>query len=307
MCSVDFDKLSWVMIALALAMMGAVHLERFTFTEVHMGGEFRLTFYANDAAKAERAAKGAYGRIAELEQIMSDYRPNSEVRGLVFGGSQPVSRELFEVLAMAQEISVRTDGAFDVTAGPVVKLWRNARATGRLPGAIELAQARSLVGWQNVKLDAKYRSVTISRDGVLIDLGGIAKGYACDEAVRILGSYGVKSAIVQAGGDIVVGDAPPGADGWPVRIPGEEESRVLANCAVSTSGDTEQFIEVDGVRYSHIVDPRTGFGVTNRVMATVIADRGLVSDPLATAFCVMGRAGVSTAWDFGVSLVMSAE
>lgn len=295
------------MIALALAIMGTVQMERFTFTEVHMGGEFRLSFYAVDSSRAERAAKGAFARVAELEQSMSDYRASSEVRGLKFGPGKSVSNELFEVLTMAHVISEKTNGAFDVTAGPVVKLWRTARATGRLPGEIELAQAREKVDWRAVRLVPKFREVTILKSGVMIDLGGIAKGYACDEAMRVLASYGVSSAIAQAGGDIVVGDAPPGTSGWPVRISGESEARLLANCAVSTSGDTEQFIEVNGVRYSHIVDPRTGLGVTNRVMATVIADRGLVSDPLATAFCVMGRSGVMVAREMGVSVVLSAE
>lgn len=266
---------------------------KFTYTEIHMGGEFRLTFYAPSQTQADQIAKAAYAEIERLEQIMSDYRQASEIRQLKSNVKTKVSDPLFEVISAAQQISTQTDGAFDITAGPAVKLWRNARNTGRLPGPIEIKQALKFVDYRQITLDITDQSITVSKPGFAIDLGGIAKGYACDAALTVLKKNQITQAIVQAGGDITISDPPPDQEGWQVQIPGEPTPRPYSNCAISTSGDTEQFIELNGVRYSHIVDPRTGIGVTNRVIATVIADRGLTSDPLATALCVQGKGGIT--------------
>ncbi|MFM9872899.1 MAG: FAD:protein FMN transferase [Fimbriimonadaceae bacterium] len=266
---------------------------KFTYTEIHMGGELRLTFYASDQSQADQAAKAAYVEIERLEQIMSDYRPSSEIRQLKPNVKTKISDPLFEIITIAQKISAETDGAFDITAGPAVKLWRNARATGRLPGPIEVKQALKFVDYRQITLDPTDQTITVSKPGFAIDLGGIAKGYACDAAIRILKENQISQAIVQAGGDIAISNPPPNQEGWQVQIPGEPSPRAFQNCAISTSGDTEQFIEFNGNRYSHIVDPRTGIGVTNRVMATVIAKRGAFSDPLATAHCVQGIGGIT--------------
>ncbi len=266
---------------------------KFTYTEIHMGGEFRLTFYSPSQSQADAAAKAAYAEIERLEQIMSDYRPSSEVRQLKPNTKTKISDSLFEVISTAQLISEQTSGAFDITAGPAVKLWRNARSTGRLPGPIEVRQALKFVDYRQIHLDPVDKTITINKPGFAIDLGGIAKGYACDIALKTLGQNQIKQAIVQAGGDITIADPPPDQFGWQVQIPGEPKPRFFQNCAISTSGDTEQFIEVNGTRYSHIVDPTTGVGLTNRVMSTVIADRGLISDPLATALCVQGKGGIT--------------
>lgn len=292
---------------LTISLMNHPMLNRYAFTEIHMGGEVRITIYAESQAQADRAASAAYKRFAELEQIMSDYRPSSEVRQIKPLVPTKVSKDLFTVIEQAQEISRRTEGAFDITAGPVVQLWRNARKTGQMPGPIETRIALNSVGYQNLLLNPATRDITIQAKGVAIDLGGIAKGYAADEAIKTLKNNGVKSALVQAGGDIVIGEAPPNQSGWSVQIPGQLGFTSLANCAVSTSGDAEQFVVINGIRYSHIVDPRTGIGLTNQFTATVIADRGLLSDPLATAFCVMGQSGVHVAKDFEVQLIISTE
>lgn len=281
--------------AVLTALLGSQNqaIQKFAFTEIHMGVEFRLAFYATDREQAEQAAAAAYARVEQLEQEMSDYRPSSEIRQIKPLQQTSVSKDLWIVLEQAQQVSEQTGGAFDVTAGPAVKLWRNARQTGRMPGPIELRQAVSHVGYRFLKLDPVNQSVTILKEGIGIDLGGIAKGYACDAALECLARAGFGRAIVQSGGDIAAGAAPPGSEGWPIQIPGESAPRALAQCAVSTSGDSEQYVEIGGIRYSHIVDPRTGMGVTNRVTATVIADKGLQSDPLATAYCVMGKGGVT--------------
>jgi thiamine biosynthesis lipoprotein len=138
-----------------------------------------------------------------------------------------------------------------------------------------------------------------------LDLGGIAKGYACDEAIRVLKKYGIGSAMVEMGGDIVVSGPPPGADGWMIDVPNADVTwrrRTLCNAAVSSSGDTEQYIEIDGRRYSHIVDPRTGVGLTDRIGVTVIARDGITSDGLSTAISVLGLTeGQSLAKTYGVT------
>jgi thiamine biosynthesis lipoprotein len=126
---------------------------------------------------------------------------------------------------------------------------------------------------------------------MLLDVGGIAKGYAADEALRVLRGRGLNRALVAASGDLAIGDAPEGETGWRIGVePTDGVSRqlTLVNTAVSTSGDTEQFVEIDGKRYSHIVDPKTGMGLTNRIGVTVVAPKGIVSDSVATAVCVMG-------------------
>jgi thiamine biosynthesis lipoprotein len=256
-----------------------------------MGVRVNLAYYAPSQAAAEAAARSAFARFAELEQIMSDYRPDSEVMRLCDQAGRrpvPVSRDLFRVLERAREIAERSNGAFDVTCGPLVRLWRQSRASGSLPTPEEIAGARTRVGWQSVRLH-RNRTVEIDTAGVRIDLGGIAKGYACDEALKTLRGKGVDRALVQAGGDLAASGPPPGKRGWTIALGGSGQTADVVHAAVSTSGDTEQFVEVGGVRYSHIVDPRTGLGLTNRIQATVIARNGLTSDPLATAVCVLGR------------------
>jgi thiamine biosynthesis lipoprotein len=204
-----------------------------------------------------------------------------------------VSPDLFHVLRRAQDVARDSGGAFDVTVGPLIALWRKARKTAVLPDPAELKRARRLVGWQKLRLDEGSRTVRLTVRGMKLDLGGIAKGYAADEAQRVLEQHGITRALVQLGGDIVVSGPPPGMDGWTIRVPNAGNDRGAADLrfadrAVSTSGDTEQFAVVGGRRYSHVVDPRTGVALTNRVQVTLTAPDGLTSDPLSTALCVLG-------------------
>jgi thiamine biosynthesis lipoprotein len=206
-----------------------------------------------------------------------------------------VSRDLFRVLARAQEIAQQTNGAFDVTVSPVVRLWRRARRREELPDAAELTSARELVSYKYLRLDPKARTVQLLKRGMLLDLGGIAKGYAADDALAVLKRYGIASALVAAGGDIAVGAPPPGEAGWSVGIapldsPTQPPTRFLAlqRAGVSTSGDAEQFVEIAGQRYSHIIDPRTGLALTGHSSVTIVAPDATTSDALATAFSVLG-------------------
>lgn len=272
-------------------------LTRFSYTQYHMGVDARLVVYAPDQSTAEDACAAAFARIAALDSIMSDYRRDSELNRLsarAGGPPVPVSSELFEVLKRAQDVARKSDGAFDITAGPLIFLWRQARKTATLPDPAEVKRARQLVGWQKLRLNEKRRTAQLSVRGMKLDLGGIAKGYAADHAQRVLKRHGITRALVQLGGDIVVSSPPPGAEGWTIRVPnaGSDQGPAdlhFANRAISTSGDTEQFAVIGGRRYSHVVDPRSGQALTNRVQVTLTTRDGLTSDPLSTALTVLGK------------------
>jgi thiamine biosynthesis lipoprotein len=244
-----------------------------------MGTLVRITIYSKDAS----AMRAAFSRIAELDQKLSDYKPDSELNRLCRTHDQAVhvSEDLFRVLEASEKLSALTDGAFDVTIGPVTHLWR----LGKSPDSATMAR----VGWRNLRLDKKRRTVELRLAGMQLDLGAIAKGYAADEALKTLRKLGVKRALIAVSGDIVAGDAPLGTKGWRVGLEPAGGEVPLRNAAVSTSGDTEQFREIGGVRYSHIIDPKTGLGLRSAIAVTVVARRGLDADPIATAVSVMGE------------------
>lgn len=289
----------WVIAVCLLGQTGpAGDVERYEFHETHMGSDFKVVLYSPDAATARRASRAAYDRIAALDAALSDYQPESELMRLCDRAGGPpvaVSADLFLILQRSKAMYERSGGAFDVTVGPVVRLWRRARRDRKLPSTDALARARSLVSSDLMTLDATARTVRLSRPGMKLDLGGIAKGYASGEAVKAVQGLGLRRVLVAGSGDIVVGDPPPGRDGWTIAVapldssagpPGRSFS--LRNAAVSTSGDTERFVEIDGTRYSHIVDPQTGLGVVDRCTVTVIAPDGATADALDTAVYVLG-------------------
>jgi len=209
-----------------------------------------------------------------------------------------VSADLAAVLSDAARVAEASGGDFDVTAGPLVRLWRQAREQGRRPDPSALAAARLLVGPGLFSVHAASSAgaparVELARAGLSLDLGGIAKGYACDRALAVLASRGVGRALVGMGGDLVAGDPPPGQDAWIVSAGCGEDGRPprtlsLVRAAVATSGDTAQSAVIDGVRYSHVVDPRTGEALTNRLCCTVVASSGMAADAYATALRVSG-------------------
>lgn len=283
-------------------------LTRFEFQQTHMGSPFSLILYTNDALTARRASDAAFARIAQLNAVLSDYDPDSELMRLCArAGSGPVtvSDDLYRCLARALEIAQASEGAFDPTINPVGRLWRRARRDGKLPDPDRLAQARQLVGYQNVRLDPARKTVELKKPGMKLDLGGIAKGFAAQEAQKVLKTQGVTRALVAAAGDIVVTDPPPGAEGWRIGIasldgPTRAPARVLLlkNAAISTAGDAERFVVIDGKRYGHIIDPRTGESLIRRASVTVVSTEGdgATADGLDTAAFVLGP-------DLGLPLV----
>ena len=274
------------------ALSGAVLAEEFSFTQPLMGTLFRIKVHADTEEDASKAAEAAFVRVAELEAIFSDYNADSEVMRLIAkpaGQPVKVSRELLDAICRAREISAQTKGAFDITIGQHVWNWRMARRTGKLPDAEKIAAAKAATGMDKIVVEEKAMTVTLTVPGMRLDFGGMAKGMAADVALAVLKGRGFDRAIVAAGGDLAIGAPPPGKQGWLVEIlaaDGEERTRVLSNAGVSTSGDLEQFIEIEGGRYSHIVDPKTGLGVRHSDSVTVIAPNASTSDPLATALSV---------------------
>lgn len=272
--------------------------KRYEFEQGAMGSPFRLVFYADDDSRANRAARLVFARIEALNETLSDYRDGSEINRLsARSGSGEwvvVSDDLFKILFVSKKISRRTCGAFDVTVGPVVQLWRRAIRRNRFPAPAELQQAKRSVGYRYIKFRRRSNSVRLTRPGMRLDVGGIGKGYAADEAVKVLEKLGIKSALIDAGGDLTVAAPPPGKTAWALSvdsgIPQDSAASTLflAHAGVATSGATYRYLGHEGVRYSHIVNPKTGVGLRFHVRTTVVAPSGTLADALATAFSVAG-------------------
>ncbi len=262
-----------------------------TFERGLMGTRFAITCHHPDQKQAETAANAAFDEAERINQVASDYIADSELLAL---SKQPpgepvvVSPLLFQLLSEARDLAAKTDGYFDPTLGPLTKLWRESRRRNALPDAQTLTAARAACGWKHLILDPAKQTMTFMKPAMRLDLGGIAKGQAADAMLAVMQKHAIPRSCITAGGDVRVGDPPPDSNGWQIGVQTGKESGalVLSNCAVSTSGDLHQFIEIGGTRYSHIIDPATGLGITRGVTATVIAPTATVSDALATACCV---------------------
>jgi thiamine biosynthesis lipoprotein len=287
----------------ALLVLGAANAfsedQRFVFEKAEMGVPMRLTLYAADSETARKAADAAFERVEVLNGILSDYDSDSELSRLSRSSGQgkpvPISEVLWTVLDQSQEIAAKTDGAFDVTIGPLVNLWRRMRRKQELPSPELIAEMRGRVGYQNLRLDPKARTAELLKPDMRLDVGGIAKGYASDEAIATLAKHGITRALAALSGDIVAGDPPPGEPGWRVEVESLDVPRAppaqvfyLANQGVSTSGDAYQFVDINGTRYSHIINPNTGIGMTGRSMVTVVAPRGIIADGWDTPIDIIG-------------------
>jgi thiamine biosynthesis lipoprotein len=284
--------------AVPRATSAATALSRIEMTEPQMGTQMRLVAYTDNEARARTAMRAAFDRVADLNGTLSDYQPTSELMRLCARAGQgpvAISPDLFRILDVAQTLARRTNGAFDVTSGPLTHLWRRARRFSEVPATSRVTEARALSGFHHLHLDAAKNTATLDTPGMALDLGGLAKGYAADEAIAVLESHGLTRALAALGGDIVVSAPPPERDGWSIDVsaldaPGAPHptALVLRDAAISTAGDAEQWMTADGVRYSHILDPRTGWPMTIRSSTTVIARRGLDADRLDTAIAVLG-------------------
>jgi thiamine biosynthesis lipoprotein len=280
---------------------------RYEYGEYRMGTELRVVVHAEDTELAATAVAAAFERAKELEAALSDYRPTSELNRLsasAIGTPRAVSADLFAILERAEFLRSVSAGAFDVTVGPYVALWRRSVRQGALPSQERLLAARARVGDGVFTLDRRARAVTMHVDDGRLDLGGIAKGYIADRMLELLVESGFPRALVDIGGDLAIGEPPPGTAGWRVALGGHDASAAptefveLRTCGIATSGDHRHSVEIAGLRYSHVIDPRTGLGLTARRTATAIAPDATTADALASAACVLEPA---------LSLAMSAR
>jgi thiamine biosynthesis lipoprotein len=277
-------------------------LERYEYTAPTMGTMLKLTLYAENEQRAQRAIDAGLTEIERLIPCLNNYDPTSEISRLASKVHEPVnlSPDLGFVLVRAKRWHELSEGAFDVTVGPLTRVWSSARRDRKLPTPESMDQARSRSGWKHVRwIDQKssgsgQHSLELLLDSMRIDVSGIATGYIIDQAFEKIRESGIESLLIDIGGDIRVGKSPPGSKGWRIDIAGLGKDapplsqRLLENCAVTTSGDLNQFVEIDSVRYSHLIDPRTGDPVPRRQSATAIADTAIDADAGATALCVLG-------------------
>jgi thiamine biosynthesis lipoprotein len=284
----------------ALACSAEEKVERFSQRAVHMGVEFEIVLYAPDESVAKKAITAAFARVAELDKRLSDYDAESELSRLSAGSPSvepvKVSDDLWKVLLASQKLSARSEGKFDITIGPLTKLWRRARRQKELPTQEQIEKALESVGYKHLELDEKLHTAKLLKPNMRLDAGGIAKGFAAEEALAKIRELGIKQALVRASGDIAAGDPPPGEKGWKIGLaplnPDKTPERfiLLKNGAVSTSGDARQHLIVDGKRYSHIIDPQTGYGIAGRSSVSVIAPLGIDADSIASAVSILGPA-----------------
>jgi len=260
-----------------------------------MGVAARIVLYANDKTSASDAAAAGFDRLAALDAMLSDYRHDSELNRIASGPvgvPQYAGDDLLAVLKEAKFIHDASGGAFDITLGHASRLWRQSRDISQLPDTLALAHARAQIGMSAVSINEAARTLTLARPNLGLDLGGIAKGYAAQQAVRTITATGHPRCMVALAGDIAMGDAPPNETGWSIAIASNADQPqsvpiTLSNLCISTSGSSHQFVAIDGVRYSHLLDPRTGLGSQQTVAVTVIGQDGARTDALATALCIM--------------------
>ena len=280
-----------------------VELQRFTFDRKLMGTACTITVYADNAKEARASAFAAFEEMSRLESVMSDYiqsYPDSELLQLAkFASEKPedareVSDDLWPVLVRSVKVHSATDGAFDITAKPFTNMWRTSRERKELPPKAAIDRMRPFVGMAHLELDTDNQRARLCKPGTWLDLGGIAKGYIVDRALDVLKQRGLTIAQVQAGGDMALGDAPPGLKGWPINVadfPKDDGETGLsfwhANGGVSVSGDAFRFVEIEGVRYSHVIDPRTGLGVTGSRYCCVMGPSAFATDAAATVGCIL--------------------
>jgi len=291
-----FPRFLLASVLLIFFLNAAAQLKRYSFTQSKMASPFTIVMYCNDSATAVALADKSFYLVDSFVHIFTDYDSTSELMQLcaAAGSRQPVSADLMDILKRAKAAAEQTKGAFDITIGPLIKRWRKARKTKQFPLQQEIDSLKEYVGYQKMELDTINNTVLLTQKGMSLDLGGIAQGWIAQKVMNFLSSQHITSALVNASGDIVVSDAPPGATGWSVgiNVPEEEDellprSLLLKNKSVTTSGDVFQFIEKDGKRYSHITDPKTGYGITSQRNVTVIAGNGTDADWLATACSIL--------------------
>jgi FAD:protein FMN transferase len=284
---------------LALAADARAEMQRHEYSADAMGGTFSIALYAASRAHSDAAAEAAFAELSRLDGMLSNYRPDSawsEVNRFAAVRPVTVSRELFDLLSACLRYSRSSEGAFDITVGPLVKTWGFYDGFGKLADDAAVKEALASVGYEHVLLDAANCTVRFVRPGMEMDPGGIGKGYAVDRMVEVLERKGIERALVSAAGSSISAlGVPPGQSGWRVRIgdPGkaghDADEFLLANRSLSVSGTSGKSFRAGGRLYSHILDPRTGYPASGVLLVAVVAPRALDSEAWTKAFFVNGR------------------
>jgi thiamine biosynthesis lipoprotein len=277
--------------------MSAAQQNRYAYSMQKMGSLFNIVLYADTKQMADSVAQESFKLVDSINLVCSDYDSSAELYKLQFaavGKSIKVSPILMELFCTAHKAYKDADGSFDITAGPLSRLWRSARKSQQFPTNAAINEARNRVGFNKLQIDSNAQTITFLQSKMQLDMGAIAKGYAADKVLALLQSHGITTALVDAGGDMVAFGIPPQNKGWTIgiNVPGQQEKLlerklVLSNKAVATSGDAFQFMVHEGKRYGHIIDPRTGYGVTFQRNVTVVAPTATTADWLATACSIL--------------------
>jgi len=288
----------WIIVFLFFPLTISAQQQRYKFTQPKMGSYFTVIFYDKDSSHAKIIADSCFAIVDSLNEIYSDYLPDSELNKLcATAGKQQwisVSSALFDIIQQSAKAWKLSKGSFDITVGPVVRIWRKARKENKFPDRNIVNLAMQSVGFQYVLMDTINKRIQLTRTGMQLDLGGIGQGYIGQKVLDYLVKQGIHSALVDVSGDVIVGDPPPGKAGWRVAINVPESENELLdkeilihNKSVITSGDVYQYMLHEGKKYSHIVDPKTGYGVTNQRNVTVIAADGTAADWFTKACTIL--------------------
>ena len=270
---------------------------KFSYSEMKMGSAFNLIIVSADSNKANHLARKSYELVDSLNHIFSNYDSSSELSKInASAGLLPykMSTAMLDLVQKSQYAYIQSKGAYDISIGPLSSLWRNARKAKLFPEASTVLATKKLVGLNQVKINKRLGTIFLPNANMQLDFGGIAKGYIAQWVINFLKANGIQQALVDAGGDIVMSGAPLNQQGWliGVNLPETTDDLLnkklqLSNCSVATSGDVFQFIEYKGVKYSHIINPLTGYGVTNLRNVTIVAKTGATADWLATACSIL--------------------
>lgn len=312
-----FSKLLFAAIFLMVSDTAIAQQKRFTFTESKMGSPFNIVFYYDDSAKANLIATQCFNLTDSFAGIFSNYIDTSELSRLSASSAQHaspvnVSPALWDILLQSKMAFETSHGAFDITIGPLSQLWRSARKVKKFAAKAAVLKKKQLVGFDKILFDTLHHQVRLTQAGMQLDLGGIAQGWIAQKIINFLDTKNIQQALVNVSGDIVVSGAPPETNGWTVGINLPESmdemlprKLLLQHAAVTTSGDIYQFMEHNGKRYSHIINPRSGYGVTFQRNVTVIAKEGTNADWLATACSILSiKKAKQLAKHFGAALLI---
>lgn len=287
-----------LIISLLFLVLQNVIAQKYTFQAPKMGTLIQVTIADQDSLTAYHAAQEVFLLYDTLNQILSDYLPDSELNQLCNkagnGEWMEVSNYLLNVINLSQQAYNQSNGAFDPSVGQLIKLWRTARKEKVFPDKKLFTKAKQTQGFElNKDIEINKNKVRLNNRGVQLDFGGIAKGYAAQMGIERLKNQGITAVLIDSGGDLMLGDAPKNTLGWNIAINQPNDANellhylTLSNVSVATSGHLFQSVNIGGKNYSHIIDPKTGIGLTHQKNVTVIAKDGATADWLATACSVM--------------------